>query len=74
VARTEPSGETSRNGIVTLILSKGPGNAAPAPGQPGNGNGNGNNRGPGNGRGPGTGPPAQDPRCQKFPWICVQPQ
>jgi membrane peptidoglycan carboxypeptidase len=65
VAKTEPSGDTSRNGIVTLFLSKGPGNAAPDPGQ-GGGPGP-----PGGGPGPGPGPgPTQDPRCKRFPWLC----
>jgi membrane peptidoglycan carboxypeptidase len=66
VAKTEPAGEASRNGLVTIFLSKGAGNPAPAPGQGGGG--------PGQGRGGRAGltpPPAQDPRCKRFPLVCV---
>jgi membrane peptidoglycan carboxypeptidase len=68
VAKTEPSGETSVNGIVTLFLSKGPGNAAP---DPGHGGGPGPPGGGPSPPGPGPGPlPPGDPRCKKFPWLC----
>jgi membrane peptidoglycan carboxypeptidase len=41
VAKTEPSGETVKNGIVTLYLSKGPGGGPPPPGGGGGGGGGG---------------------------------
>jgi membrane peptidoglycan carboxypeptidase len=58
VARTEPSGETSRNGIVTIFLSRGGGNA-----------GSGGNQG---GGGPGTGQPPRNQQrlCERFPVLC----
>ncbi|MDT5035320.1 MAG: hypothetical protein QOE03_505 [Micromonosporaceae bacterium] len=59
VATTAPTGETSRNGFVTIVISKGPGN--PDPGQ-------GGGRGQGGGQ-PGVGPP--DNRiCDRFPFLC----
>jgi membrane peptidoglycan carboxypeptidase len=60
VARTDPAGETSLNGIITLYLSKGAGTPGPPPGQGGD-----------PGQPPGGGPaPTQDPRCQLIPWLC----
>jgi membrane peptidoglycan carboxypeptidase len=60
VAKTEPSGETSRNGIVTLFLSRGGGNATP-----------GRNQGGGTGQDPGTNPPrTPGPLCERFPALC----
>jgi membrane peptidoglycan carboxypeptidase len=58
VARTEPSGETSRNGIVTIFLSRGGGNA-----------GSGGNQG---GGGPGSGQPPRNQQrlCERFPVLC----
>ena len=68
VARTDPSGQTSRNGLVSLVLSKGPGDAGPDPGQ---------TDGPDPGNGPPPPPignprptPTKDPRCKKHPWLC----
>ena len=55
VAKTDPSGDSVRGGIITLYISKGPGNAAPLP--PGGGGG-------GGGGGPG------DRKCKLFPWLC----
>ncbi|HEV7896671.1 MAG TPA: transglycosylase domain-containing protein [Planosporangium sp.] len=68
VAKTEPAGETSRNGLVTLYVSKGSGGSAPGAGNPA--------PDPGRGRGGGGGPakppppPPQDPQCERFPWLC----
>ncbi|MCW2640464.1 MAG: glycosyl transferase [Dactylosporangium sp.] len=63
-AKTEPAGEASRNSLVTIFISKGPGNPAPDPGQ-----GGGPGQGPGGGGGNGP-PPPQDPRCKRFPILC----
>jgi membrane peptidoglycan carboxypeptidase len=67
VARTEPSGEASRNGLVTIFLSKGAGNPAPGGGQDSGGQGAGSPSDPNQGAGP---PRNQDPRCQRFPILC----
>ena len=63
VAKTEPSGDASRNSVVVLFISKG---------REGGGGGGGPGGG-GGGPGPGPTPPNQDPRCKKFPWLCPPP-
>jgi membrane peptidoglycan carboxypeptidase len=55
VAKTDPTGDSVRGGIITLYISKGPGNPAPLPG---GGNGGGGGGGPGG------------DKCKLFPWLC----
>ena len=57
VAKTDPTGDSVRGGIITIYISKGPGNAAPLPG------------GGGGGGGGGPGGPGGD-KCKLFPWLC----
>jgi membrane peptidoglycan carboxypeptidase len=77
VARTDPSGETVRNGAVLLYISRGPGAAAPDPrggGGPGGGPDPGNGRGPGNGGGGGGPGSGGNDACRFVPQLCPPPR
>ena len=56
VAKTDPSGDSVRGGIIVLYISKGPGNPVPDPG------------GGGGGIDPGGGHNGR--KCKLFPWLC----
>jgi membrane peptidoglycan carboxypeptidase len=65
VAKTDPSGNATKNGVVTIYVSGGAGQTGGGGGNPGGGGGGGN-QGGGNRRGP------SPPACPFF--FCTQPQ
>ncbi|GAA1034944.1 transglycosylase domain-containing protein [Virgisporangium ochraceum] len=62
VAKTSPEGSTVKGGVVSIIVSSGPGGASPGAG----GGRGGGNAGPGNGGGNG----GVNGRCAQLPWLC----